>query len=323
MAKKVNKKKKTLSKKSAPKKASKPTSKKTAPKKAAPKRKAAGKPRLVAVPKKVTLPKKAVLSPTPAAKPQVKVAQEPVARTPKLTVVPAPQPTVPTRAPLRKVYGANNTITIVPKPGAQPAAAPVEAAAVPSEPELPVLKEVPRPEVVQKIEKPERPKLAWTDLPSALPAQVKFLVDAAKKECAGAGAWPFAFAKFIASLPDTLCGFEFAALVMSLEHAPDAIAEICKVDQELVEDMLIRGSSDLQDTFSSHCPEIFRKWRAHIGGSALGVESLVEQHLLAKVDRNFQVMLGAVLLKAMGAKNALVNVTPLRDRWSVSSKVIH
>ena len=159
----------------------------------------------------------------------------------------------------------------------------------------------PSPKIVKPVEPVQQiSKKSWTELSRDFPAQVKFLLRTSQAECEQGKAWPFPFAKFMSHLPQEICGEEFAILLMSLDHDTSQIAKICKLDKERVETVLQNGKLNLKESFNKICPEISRKWVSITGGHGRGVESLIEQHLVAKVDRNFQVMLGSVIHKCIG-----------------------
>ena len=234
---------------------------------------------------KTKRPTKKVTKPAAAKKKPLKAAVAKKPAKPEIAAAP-----LPTRAPVRKIIGAGNTVTIVAKSQSQTvvAAAPTVEEPVPA----PVLKiaEAPKP-VLAAVE----PKLAWEDAPSYLPPQIRFLALSAKLECEKAAAWPYPFAKFIASLPQDIGAIEFCLALMNVEHEAQVIAKICSLAPERVEAILAYGGDLLRQKFFSNCPEMSRKWRAHSSGSNLSLDSLIEQYLLPKVDRNFQTMLGLLL----------------------------
>jgi hypothetical protein len=45
-----------------------------------------------------------------------------------------------------------------------------------------------------------------------------------------------------------------------------------------------------------------RKLRTQLSGFGVGVESIMDQYLIAKVDRSFQIMLGSVILRVLEEK---------------------
>jgi len=339
--------KKIVKKKAAVKAKKKPAVKKVAVKKTAPKKASAKKiPVKAAASNKVNASKKVTVkrsTPIKIAKkkntsvvnqavPEV-VEVKPKLDPPKLSVVSTP--TAPTRAPMRRVFGAGNKITIVPKRMPEenltqtttvtptPITVPVqeeqvETSSVKVKAPMPTIQEAPK--LVVKAPPPPAPlpKLAWSELPKNYPAPVKFLLSMAKKECDSASTWPFSFAKFVTSLPQVICGREFGLLFMSLERSNEEIASACKLKPEEVEAILVSAENNIKEAFDSTCPEIARKCRTQLAGTGMGLESFIEQYVVSKVDRNFQVMLGAMLLKAMGAKASTFDAAGSAARYANS-----
>jgi hypothetical protein len=247
----------------------------------------------------------------------------PLAAMPKgpavLSVVPsvqaAPPSPVPVREPQRKIVGPGNTITIVPK--VTPSPAPESAAPSNSIEGNVVLTQAIQPSPVQA------PKIPWGEINSSIPAKIKFVMQMAQKECEQASTWPFPFAKFMACLPTEVCGLEFALLLMSVDRDVEELSAQTTIGREQIERSLENVKSVLDEKFSSICSEMYRKWTTQLGGPGTSVESLVERYAVARVDRNFQIMLGEVLLIVLGAKNPVIEGRVLRDRWSLNPRIIH
>lgn len=271
------------------------------PKKSQARQKSSAKPKAAAKPKaKRAAAPKAVSGRKrpPAEKPVSK--REPA--TPKLAVEPRREPSreappveVPSRAPRRKIFGVGGSSIVVARPS-EPLQALEEAPAV-QEPEQPV--------VVALAEQPAAeplPKQPWSALPNGFPAQMKFLLNNAEKECEKAGAWPFPFAKFIASLPREICGLSFALLLSGdRERASSDVSELCKLDRDRIDASVSGAEAALQEGFYAVCGEIYRKWTAQLGSAGKRIESMIEPYLLAKIDRDFQIMIGELVLKSLAA----------------------
>lgn len=243
--------------------------------------------------------KKTAAKKVPAKKPMIKkTAKKKVAQ----KAAPAPVAT-PARAPVKKVVSftpaGKSVVEII-----KPAVLPLEVKA-PVEIKKPVI-EVKKPVVVdtKKIEEVKsQQKVAWNSLPKYLPAQVRFLVQSSKTECEKAAGSPFPFAKFISSLPQTECGLEFAFLILNLEHSPESISDLCKLTPEQAQKIANNASTNFINKFSNECGDMFRKLKTQLTGSGIFVDTLTEQFLIQKVDKNFQTMLGAIILKSLGAKS--------------------
>lgn len=151
-------------------------------------------------------------------------------------------------------------------------------------------------------------KAAWDRLPKYVPPHTRFLMSMAKKECEAATKWPFPFAKFIATLPSDICGLEFAMLVLNLEHAVGYIAAKTKLSDSRVADLIVAGNQALSNKFATECLEMNRKVRTQLAGSGVDVDSLIERFLISQVDRSFQVLLCALILKALGVKSEIYDI---------------
>lgn len=203
----------------------------------------------------------------------------------------APVPPIPSRAPTRKILDGSNKLRLVPE------AAQAALKEIQTEP----VKQVAVEETTQIIV--PMPKYMWQDLPSHIPAHIKFVVSMAQKECENAKNWPFPFAKYIAALPEEICGRDFALLLLSLERDTSEIVRLCKISQNIVEASIARGSQVMRDKFVAMCEGLDRKLRTQLTGHGMSVELLIDRHLVAKVDRNFQVAIATILLKDMRAEN--------------------
>lgn len=309
MAKKIVKKKSSV-KKAAPAKSaknlkttkSKPAVKKTVAKKA---------------------PTKAALKTLPAKdskqKSNVVVKADTAQKTLHIKVEPQPS-NQPSRAPVRKVLGANGVISVIKKneepmklsEAAKEIKVVVPEAKIEAKPEIKVVQENKRIEdrkLIQDIRNDQ--KVAWNALPKYLPAHVRFLIDASRKECEKAANSPFPFAKFINSMPAKMCGLEFAYLILSLEHSNDSIADLCKLSADSIERISANAVANFTDKFSSECADMTRKLQTQLAGSGLAIDTLTEQYSISTVDKNFQTMLGAIILKCLGAKNLNYQPTAL------------
>lgn len=90
--------------------------------------------------------------------------------------------------------------------------------------------------------------------------------------------------------------------MLSIEQSNERIAELCQLDLDFVEATLESAKGNVLRKFTSECAEMSRKIRTQLTGFGIGVESIVEQYLIAKVNRNFQIMLGSVILRVLEEK---------------------
>lgn len=243
-----------------------------------------------------------------AKKPPVKAKAKPSASdrrkpAPKRAARPVqPSPPVheasPARLPVRKVIGRaakpDQTVASVSPTAAEPRAPQTQTAASVAVQTVNV--------AVSTGVVPEGRKIAWDAIPRGVPAHIKFLMKSIAAECANAAAWPFPMGEFLANLPSRICAHEFACMLLSLEHDSARIAELCGIPESDAASLVALGTYHLMEYFSTTCPDMDRKWRAHSAGPGIGVEPLVDPHLVPKVDRNMQLVIGRLLLAALGAK---------------------
>ena len=233
-------------------------------------------------------------------------------------------PGPPTRAPVRKVMRDGKSVIVEPNtaPATLTTSQPEASQVIVTTPEVvPVFPKgkMPLPTIVTNIPLtietnghkpsalesiPATPKFSWTGIPKYIPAQIRFILTEASRECEAASTWPFPFAKFIAGLPKEICGVEFALLVLALDREVSTLPELCRLTPERVESLISSGRTSLVHSFSTLCPEICRRWRVHMTGAGREPEGLVEQHLVMKVNRDFQIMLCAIIVQALSAQES-------------------
>ncbi len=210
----------------------------------------------------------------------------------------AKTPPVPKRAPVRKVIGKDSVVRLVlPEPEV------VEGTPVTIDlPTVPLTKvEKPKVEAV-----PARARIGWNALPQYLPPRIRFMMRVAYDECAAAGAWPFSFAKFIHALPQAVCALDFSILILNQDQSESDIAQVCKLTPGEVQAALSRIKGDIEELFSTHCSEIYRKW----WGSSASAVALLEPYQVAKVDKDFQLTIAEAVLHSMrrgGAQSCAAN----------------
>ena len=247
----------------------------------------AARKKTVSKPAPKTAAKKAVKKPAVKAKagrsPSASTAKKPVA---KPGVAPAVRvDSKPNRLPVRRVIGrpVKEGIAHVekPLPPSQVSAEAIRPAAVPTSPA-------------------PTSKVGWDAIPKGVPAHIKFLMKGIAAECSSAAAWPFPMGEFLATVPAQICAHEFACLLLSLEHDSGRIGELCGIPEDRAAILVESGTSHIQEYFAAVCPDIDRKWRAHIRGPGVGIEAIVDQHLVAKVDRDMQLVIGQLILATLG-----------------------
>lgn len=302
MAKKTKPKKSTSKPKASVKKVKKAPAKKASPKKVTKAKVAKGSKKTKSI-KVLTSNSATVISPLPPATLLVETVSTVKEEAPR-----------PTRAPMRKIIGEGNVITIGPIPtvvqadaqeGSEAETTPVAEEHSESAP----INEINFSASVVKRVLPEAPaiKISWNEVPRNIPNQIKFLVSLAQKECEHAADWPFPFAKFISSLPSDICGLGFSLALMNLDHEYEQISQLTAIESDVVEATVLATLYVMGEKFSNDCPEIYRKWATQRTGTTIGVDVLLERYLVGKVDKNFQCLLGEVLLKAIASRTLFLD----------------
>jgi len=203
------------------------------------------------------------------------------------------------RAPIKKIVGKESTkglLQFVDKDALSKASLKSKASPLVSKDDM-----EPALETKKTGISPQR-KVAWDKLPKYFPPHICFLINAAKQECAAAQGWPFPFGKFIADLPNEICGLGFAYLIMSLSNKMPEISRLCGVTAKEIEDSVEQAIMVLDDKLSSCSTELHRKIRALRGDLQSAVEAIVSPNQITGVDRNFQLMLAHILLRSINPK---------------------
>lgn len=246
-------------------------------------------------------------------------------------------PPTPIRPPTRKIVGPGKTLitleeraktTELPNPDVSnlPGNQAVSVATVINEPittshitsiPLPKLSEIftkpspvsqALPLVAPATSKSDRYK--WSELPQVVSKDLRAQIGDIEQSCSTASGSPFPFAKYISSLPLSVCGREFATVVAALDSDPHEIAPLLNLQVSEAEELLNEACSNIVDLFASLCPGMYRTWKAQIAARSLSVKSLVEHHLISGVAPEFQEFIAAITLRAMGVERP----------WSMGSR---
>ncbi len=153
----------------------------------------------------------------------------------------------------------------------------------------------------------------------ALSSAMALLVDAVRKACEEAARWPFAFARIISAIPSTIGMYEFLAVVLSDELATPVIARFMRIESEQVDTLHGIACERLRDKFSELCSELCRKWEMVVSGNGANAHLLIERYLVDGIDRSVQMLIGHVLVRAIGVdQNAIVSRNVMEDQDSLS-----
>lgn len=244
----------------------------------------------------------------------------------------------PSRAPIRKVFGPDNKLLAVVekhdgKRGGS-AAEPLAPQSLPTHQSLPtqslstqaspshsvteprisftetgpsaVVNQIPLPKVFSPFGenspavKTEEKRHSWSSLPGSVSGQLQGRIKALEAECLKAESSPFPFAKFIHSLPTECCGMQFAAMLTALRGTIEDAGKALGIPSPDVQPLLESAATKITDLFAMHCPNMFRSWKVQLVGRTLQVETLIEQHLIAALDRDLQRTVASVTLRALG-----------------------
>lgn len=222
---------------------------------------------------------------------------------------------VPQRAPRKIVLDAKAGIKVF---SAQPPPIAVERAAAPEPiPEQDTPATEPAADAACA---PVAPKVEWHALPEPVPLYLRALATFSAAECQRASSNPFPFARFVAELPNLIGGYEFLCLVLALEHNADAIAGMLRLETATVASACQVAEELLREALYGRCPETHRQWSAMLNGPGAEEQLLMERYLVPGVERGFQLLIGRLLLKALGARNPKAAGRPVLGKWSVNPR---
>lgn len=203
-----------------------------------------------------------------------------------------------TRAPVRKVIGSDRSLTIV-EPRVLTEQIVVDDRKVSIE--EPIIAPVVTVKPVPAIPVATVPivRVAWTALPKTFPPHIRFFVSMAEKECRSASTWPFPYAKFLSALPVKVCGKAFAAFLLWGDFDSQEIAKKLSIPSNELEHLVAGEGARMLEYFTETCPDMYRKLATQLGGVGVSIDLLAERYLVTKVDRDFQLMIAAMMLKLM------------------------
>ncbi|NDC39869.1 MAG: hypothetical protein EBZ48_17860, partial [Proteobacteria bacterium] len=147
-------------------------------------------------------------------------------------------------------------------------------------------------------------KVSWAELLPSMDKEIRSRLGEIQQHCEAAGNSPFPFAKFLSAIPQQLCAMQFAALLLDCEPntSEDSIAKSLGQEHSTVDSLLTEGSTHLSDLFGQLCPVMFRNWKAQLAGRVVRAQTLIEQHLISSLNKDFQILVAQVVLRAFGIK---------------------
>lgn len=247
---------------------------------------------------KVQTKKKIPISRTVEAKEQDTVAREVSAAlvvpniTPQETVaLKSEEPVQPPRSPRRRIVdGKKGIIEVAPVVKEQPAES---VATVRTAEKTLVLEE----------SLGRAPFVEWNTPPREFPVGMRVLVALVHAELAKAAASPFSFARLLEALPRFLSATEFMLLAFGAEVSNDEFSRAFGVSSMHIAHYKQTAQEELRERFSALCPDLYRQWAAAAGGKGVRVDSLVERFLITSVDKEVQLLIGSLLVVALGGSD--------------------
>ena len=174
-----------------------------------------------------------------------------------------------------------------------------------------------------QVEQAPLPRIGWSALPGSVPQYLRVFAVLCARECERASAWPFSFARLIAMLPKLLSGYEFLILALRTEHEDLFVAHMLGLDVLSIAKAGMQGSQALQDKFSEICTDMERQWSVMLSGAGADEKSLIERYLVEGIDRGIQKLTAAMLLRALGAKNPVVNGEAIPGKWTINPRWVN
>lgn len=141
---------------------------------------------------------------------------------------------------------------------------------------------------------------AWRPNEKRYGAALRAFFGLVEWQCKLAAAWPFAFARFMARIPQRMGSDEFGALALAVDRGTDAAAELLGVDPAEVGALVERGREQIAALFESESPDLERQWNIALRGSGVVVDHLIQRYVVDSLNREFQMLLGRMLVLALG-----------------------
>lgn len=158
----------------------------------------------------------------------------------------------------------------------------------------------------------------WRSDKPNYPLHARAFLGLVEWHCRLAGAWPFAFARFMGKVPQRIGSDEFLALSSSFERPAAQVGELHGWSAEEVRLLMNRGREQLVGLFEHECPDVHRQWNIALRGAGVAVDHLVQRYLVDALNREFQMLLGRMTAQAMGPGLPSENAAGT-NRWSVGA----
>lgn len=151
---------------------------------------------------------------------------------------------------------------------------------------------------------------AWRPTQRHYPSQTRALLGLVEWHCKLAAAWPFAFARFMAKIPQTLSSDQFAALASAVDGSSADTARAVGHDEATVLSLIESGRARLRELFEAECADVSRQWNIALRGTGFSPDNLIQRYLVDSLNREFQVLLGKMTIGALGWETSPQFATP-------------
>lgn len=139
----------------------------------------------------------------------------------------------------------------------------------------------------------------WSSSRAHYPLEARAFLGLVEWQCKLAGAWPFAFARFMSKIPQRLGSDEFLALAGAVDRAVGEVGRAFEWEESQTAALIERGRQQLLGLFEGECPDVHRQWNIALRGAGVVVDQLVQRYVVDSLNREFQLLLGRVLAQAM------------------------
>lgn len=142
---------------------------------------------------------------------------------------------------------------------------------------------------------------SWKNDKANYPLLVRALLGLVEWQCRLAGTWPFAFARFMAKVPQRMGSDEFVALAFAVDRPAAEVGELLGLSTAELDALIERAREQLIGVFESECSDVHRQWNIALRGAGVAVDHLVQRYLVDSLSREFQMLLGRMTAAAMVA----------------------
>ncbi len=141
----------------------------------------------------------------------------------------------------------------------------------------------------------------WKSDKATYPLHVRALLGLVEWHCRLASSWPFAFARFMAKVPQRMGSDEFVALAYAVDRPAAEAGGLFGWSNDELDALIERGREQLLGVFESECSDVHRQWNIALRGAGVAVDHLVQRYLVDSLNREFQMLLGRMTASAMSA----------------------